>query len=41
MNAPIVAPETKRATISVSSVGASAHATEPKAEIRAAPAIVR
>ena len=41
MKAPIVAPETKRAATSASSDGASAHAAEPKAETKAAAAIVR
>ena len=41
MNAPMVAPETKRAATSAPSDGASAHAAEPNAETNAAAAIVR
>ena len=41
MKAPIVAPETKRAAISVSSDGAIAQAAEPNAETNAAAAMVR
>jgi hypothetical protein len=41
MNAPIVAPDTKRAAMSASSVGAIAQAAEPKADTKAAPAMVR
>ena len=41
MKAPMVAPDTNLAATSDSSVGASAHAAEPKAETSAAAAMVR
>ena len=41
MNAPIVAPETKRASTSERRSGAAAQASEPSAETDAAAAMVR